>query len=78
VDAVYFTVRFTSGRPACVPGGLGVACPGAIRRVTETLDPAVMAPVVAGDHVTARGGFQVVEGTRVFWAHTLLVHSPPR
>jgi hypothetical protein len=57
---------------------LGVACQGANRQVTETLDPAVMVPIVAGDHVTAKGGFQVVDGIRVFWAHTLLVHSPPR
>jgi hypothetical protein len=78
VDAVYFTVRFTSGHPACVPGPLGDACTANTRPVSERLDPAVMVPIVAGDHVTARGGFQVVDGTRVFWAHTLLVHSPER
>jgi len=27
--------------------------------------------------VTARGGFEVHGGARVFWAHTLMVQTPP-
>jgi hypothetical protein len=71
------SVRFEAGYPACVPGGLGDACPRAIRPVKAMLDGNSMVPIVPGDHVTARGGFEVHDGVRVFWAHTLVVHTSP-
>jgi hypothetical protein len=36
-----------------------------------------MVPIMVGDHVTAQGGFEVHNGVRVFWAHTLEVHTSP-
>jgi hypothetical protein len=71
------SVRFESGCPACISGGLGDACAPASRPVRMALDGNAMLPILQGDHVTARGGFEVHDGVRVFWAHTLVVHTSP-
>jgi hypothetical protein len=71
------TVRFAAGAPACVPGGLGDACSAANRSAATLHEVSVMLPIIAGDHITALGGFEVREGIRVFWAHTLVVQTPP-
>ena len=71
------SVRFDAGYPACIPGGLGDACARASRPVRTALDGNAMLPILSGDHVTARGGFEVHDGVRVFWAHTLVDHTSP-
>lgn len=71
------TVRFAVGYSACIPGGLGDSCSLAIRPVTTPLDANVMVPIRIGDHINARGAFQVVDGVRVFWAHTVVVDTSP-
>ena len=77
MNTVNASVRFAAGGPACIPGGLGDACSPAARSAATPHDLTVMLPIVVGDHITALGGFEVREGIRVFWAHTLLVHTPP-
>ena len=71
------SVRFEGGQPACVPGGLGTVCLASSRPVRGLLDGNAMLPVLVGDHVTAQGGFEVHDGVRVFWAHSLTVHTSP-
>lgn len=71
------SVRFEAGYAACVPGGLGAACSQGSRPVRTPLDGNAMVAIVRGDHVTARGGFEVHDGVRVFWAHSLVVHTSP-
>ncbi|MCU1382973.1 MAG: tandem-95 repeat protein [Acidobacteria bacterium] len=71
------TVRFEAGYTACIPGGLGTACQTASRPIRGLLDGNAMVPILVGDHVTAQGGFEVHNGVRVFWAHTLEVHTSP-
>ena len=77
VNTVNVSVRFEAGYPACVPGAIGATCLAANRPVHGLLDGNVMLPIVNGDHVTARGGFEVHDGVRVFWAHTLIIHTSP-
>jgi hypothetical protein len=77
LNANEWTVRFEAGYAACIPGGLGDACPHTIRPVRMLLDGNAMLPIARGDHVTARGGFEVYDGVRVFWAHALVVHTSP-
>jgi hypothetical protein len=72
-----YTVRFEAGYPACVPGGLGGVCAQASRPIRGVVDAVLLVPIRPGDHVTARGAFEVVDGVRVFWAHALIVHTSP-
>jgi hypothetical protein len=72
------TVRFADGYPACVPSQMNGACSPELRPVRTLLDANAMLPLLKGDHVAARGGFEVHGGTRVFWAHTLVVQTSPR
>ncbi len=76
-DAVHYSVRFDAGYPACVPGGLGDVCAASSRPVRGIADAARLVPIRAGDHVTALGAFEVVDGTRIFSAHTLVDHTSP-
>jgi hypothetical protein len=76
-NASVMTVRFEAGFPACIPGGLGTVCSLSSRPVRGLIDGNVMLPIVAGDHITAQGGFEVHNGVRVFWAHALVVHTSP-
>jgi hypothetical protein len=72
------SVRFADGYLACVPSQMNGACSPELRPVRTLLDANVMLPLLKGDHVAARGGFEVHAGTRVFWAHTLVVQTSPR
>ena len=72
-----YTVRFEVGFPACVPGGLGDVCAQASRPIRGVVDAVLLVPIRPGDHMTARGTFEVVDGVRVFWAHSLIVHTSP-
>jgi hypothetical protein len=76
-DAVHYSVRFDAGYPACVPGGLGDVCAASSRPIRGIGDAARLVPIRAGDHVTALGAFEVVDGTRIFSAHTLVDHTSP-
>jgi hypothetical protein len=76
-NTVTMTVRFEAGYPACIPGGLGDVCSLSSRPVRGFIDGNAMLPIVKGDHITAQGGFEVYDGVRVFWAHTLVVHTSP-
>jgi hypothetical protein len=76
-DPDRYTVRFETGYPACVPGGLGDACASSSRPVRGIVDAARLLPIQLGDHVTALGAFEVVGGVRVFWAHTLVDRASP-
>jgi hypothetical protein len=60
-----------------VPGGLGDVCAASSRPVRGIADAARLVPIRIGDHVTALGGFEVVDGTRIFSAHTLVDHTSP-
>jgi hypothetical protein len=71
------TVRFEAGYTACIPGGLGTVCVAGSRPVRGLLDGNAMLPILVGDHITAQGGFEVHDGVRVFWAHTLTVTTSP-
>jgi len=77
IDAARYSVRFEAGYPACVPGGLGDACAASSRPVRGIADAARLVPIRAGDHVTARGAFEVVDGVRIFSAHALVDHASP-
>ena len=76
-DSQHYSVRFNSGHPACIPGGLGDACAASSRPVHGIVDAARLVPIRAGDHITALGAFEVIDGTRIFSAHTLVVHTSP-
>ena len=76
-DAVHYSVRFGAGYPACVPGGLGDVCAAASRPVRGVVDAALLLPIRLGDHVTAQGAFEVVDGVRIFSAHSLVDHTSP-
>lgn len=76
-DAVHYSVRFDAGYPACVPGRLGDVCAASSRPVLGIADAARLVPIRTGDHVTALGAFEVVDGTRIFSAHTLVDHTSP-
>ena len=71
------SVRFESGQPASVPGGLGTVCLASSRPVRGPIDGNAMLPVLVGDHITAQGGFEMHDGVRVFWTHALVVHTSP-
>ena len=71
------SVRFAEGYAACVPSRMNGACFPDLRPVRTALDANAALPLLRGDHVTARGGFEVHRGARVFWAHTLLVQTSP-
>jgi len=77
LDANQYSVRFDAGYPACIPGGLGDACSASSRPVRGIADAARLVPIRAGDHVTARGAFEVIDGARIFSAHTLVDHTSP-
>jgi len=76
-DTVRYSVRFDGGYPACIPGGLGDACSASSRPVRGIADAARLVPIRAGDHITALGAFEVVDGVRIFSAHTLVDHTSP-
>jgi hypothetical protein len=76
-DAGRYTVRFDVGYPACIPGGLGDVCAASNRPVRGIPDAARLIPIRAGDHVTARGAFVVIDGVRIFSAHTLIDRTSP-
>ena len=76
-DAVLYSVRFAAGYPACVPGGLGDVCAAASRPVRGVVDAALLLPIRLGDDVTAQGAFEVVDGVRIFSAHSLVDHTSP-
>jgi hypothetical protein len=76
-DVTHYSIRFESGHPACVPGALGEVCAAASRPVRGIVDAALLLPIRRGDHVTAQGAFEVVDGVRIFWAHTLVDHTSP-
>jgi len=76
-DATNYSVRFEAGHPACVPGALGDACAAASRPVRGIVDAALLLPIRVGDHVTAQGAFEVVDGVRIFSAHTLVDRTSP-
>ena len=77
LDANHYSVRFDGGYPACIPGGLGDACSASSRPVRGIADAARLIPIRAGDHVTALGAFEVIDGVRIFSAHTLVDHTSP-
>jgi hypothetical protein len=76
-DVVHHSVRFEEGYPACVPGALGDVCSAASRPVRGIVDAALLLPIRPGDHVTAQGAFEIVDGARIFSAHTLVDHTSP-
>jgi hypothetical protein len=76
-DVAHYSVRFAAGYPACVPGALGDVCAAASRPVRGIVDAALLLPIRLGDHVTAQGAFEVVDGVRIFSAHTLVDHTSP-
>jgi hypothetical protein len=76
-NVVHHSVRFAAGYPACVPGALGDVCAAASRPVRGIVDAALLVPIRLGDHVTAQGAFEVVDGVRIFSAHTLVDHTSP-
>jgi len=76
-DTVRYSVRFDGGYPACIPGGLGDACSASSRPVRGIVDAARLVPIRAGDHITALGAFEVIDGVRIFSAHTLVDHTSP-
>jgi hypothetical protein len=76
INASTPSVRFADGYAACVPSQMNGACSPDLRPVRTPLDANATLPLLNGDHVTARGGFEVHRGARVFWAHTLVVHTP--
>jgi hypothetical protein len=76
-NVVHHSVRFAAGYPACVPGALGDVCAAASRPVRGIVDAALLVPIRPGDHVTAQGAFEVVDGVRIFSAHTLVDHTSP-
>jgi len=77
LDANHYSVRFEGGYPACIPGGLGDACAASSRPVRGIVDAARLIPIRAGDHVTALGAFEVIDGARIFFAHALVDHASP-
>jgi len=77
LDTVNTSVRFDAGYAACVVGDLNGPCRAEVRPIEGALDAAALVPILKGDHVTARGGFEVHGGSRIFWAHTLTVHTSP-
>jgi hypothetical protein len=76
-DAVHYSVRFAAGYPACVPGALGDVCAAASRPVRGIVDAALLLPIRLGDHVRAQGAFEVVDGVRMFSAHSLVDETSP-
>jgi hypothetical protein len=76
-DTVHYSVRFGAGYPACVPGALGDACAAASRPVRGVIDAALLLPIRLGDHVRAQGAFEVVDGVRIFSAHSLVDGTSP-
>jgi hypothetical protein len=76
-DTVHYSVRFEAGFPACVPGGLGDVCAAASRPVRGIVDAALLLPIRPGDHVAAQGAFEVVNGVRIFSAHSLIDQTSP-
>ena len=76
-DVVHYSVRFEEGHAACVPGALGDVCAAASRPVRGITDAALLLPIRLGDHVIAQGAFEVVDGVRIFSAHTLVDHTSP-
>ena len=76
-NVVHHSVRFAAGYPACVPGALGDVCAAASRPVRGIVDAALLVPIRLGDHVTAEGAFEVVDGVRIFSAHTLVDRTSP-
>jgi hypothetical protein len=76
-DAAHYSVRFAAGYPACVPGALGDVCAAASRPVRGVVDAALLLPIRLGDHVTAQGAFEVVDGVRIFSAHSLVDETSP-
>ena len=69
------TVSFAEGYAACVPAGAAGGCDSSARPVRVAPAANAVLPIAVGDHVTAIGGFDVNRGTRVFWAHTLVVQT---
>jgi hypothetical protein len=76
-DPEHYTVRFDAGYPACIPGGLGDVCAASSRPVRGIVDAARLIPIRVGDHVTALGAFEVIDGVRIFSAQTLVDHTSP-
>ena len=76
-NVAHYSVRFEVGYLACVPGGLGDVCAAASRPVRGIVDAALLLPIRLGDHVTAEGAFEVVDGVRIFSAHTLVDRTSP-
>lgn len=70
------SVRFEQGSPACVPSPGGY-CTRSRRPANMPADEGAPLPILPGDHITALGGFEVHDGVRVFWAHTVVDHSSP-
>lgn len=71
------SVRFADGYLVCVPSRMNGACLPDSRPVHTLLDANAALPLLKGDHVAARGGFEVHGGARIFWAHTLIVQTSP-
>jgi hypothetical protein len=76
-DAVHYSVRFGAGYPACVPGALGDVCAAASRPVRGIVDAALLLPIRLGDHVRVQGAFEVIDGVRIFSAHSLVDDTSP-
>jgi hypothetical protein len=76
-DGVHYSVRFGAGYPACVPGALGDVCAAASRPVRGIVDAALLLPIRLGDHVRAQGAFEVIDGVRIFSAHSLVDETSP-
>ena len=73
LDPLRATVRFASGPAACMPSDIpGDLCARSVRPLNEPADAVTLVPIEPGDHVTATGHFEVVDGIRIFWAHTLV------
>lgn len=94
VDSDNYTVAFSTGYPVCVPSTLtGVGnrtqgasangqgdpfCPHTNRGVSPVPDSYKFAPILPGDHLTAEGNFELVNGVKVLSAHTMTVNAALR
>jgi hypothetical protein len=78
LDPLRDTVRFAAGPAACLPSDSpGDLCSRSVRPLRAPVDPSVLVPIEPGDHVTATGYFDVVDGIRILWAHTVIVETTP-
>ena len=78
-DHMTFSATLRAAAPLCIALACATAfvAPRMALRFGGITDAALLLPIRLGDHVTAHGAFEVVDGVRIFSAHSLVDETSP-